>query len=226
MITIGIVGSPAGGKSIVASILAELGGTWINADLIARDVLQLPEVQAELVEHFGRVITSQGGEIDRGKLADQVFGDDDTSRAALKYLESVIHPRTREIIASQLTGELKNDSACGFVILDIPLLFEAKWDVWCDEIICIDAPEFVRQQRADARGWNTSELGRREKVQLPIAEKRRLSTFVVDNDGNLEQLKTCVTDWLSTLQKLLPQTTLMQTTRLSEPDSHTTPPHC
>jgi dephospho-CoA kinase len=77
MIVLGIVGSPAGGKSTVAAYLQELGATWINADQIARGVLEEDEVQQQLIDHFGSDIAASDGRIDRSKLASRVFGDDD-----------------------------------------------------------------------------------------------------------------------------------------------------
>ncbi|MGB1925373.1 MAG: dephospho-CoA kinase, partial [Rubripirellula sp.] len=74
MIIIGIVGSPAGGKSTVAKILSELGATWINADLIARSVLEESEVQERLLDQFGDSIQGSDLKIDRTKLAAAVFG--------------------------------------------------------------------------------------------------------------------------------------------------------
>ncbi len=65
MIVVGLVGTPAGGKSTVAAYLQELGATWINADLIAREVLEEDEVQAQVIGHFGSEITDSGGRIDR-----------------------------------------------------------------------------------------------------------------------------------------------------------------
>lgn len=197
MIVVGIVGSPAGGKSTVAGILAELGGTWVDADKVAREVLQQPDVEAQVIAHFGGEIASDGGRIDRSRLAAKVFGDDDASRAALTYLESVIHPRTRVRITERLREEFERDPFGALVLLDIPLLFEAGWDRWCDEIICVDCPDAIRQARARARGWSDDELGRRERNQWPIAEKKRLSTWVLVNDQDLSVLRSRLQTWLT-----------------------------
>ncbi len=197
MIVLGIVGSPAGGKSTVAGFLAELGGTWVNADLIARDVLETDQVELQLVDHFGPAITGEGGRIDRKRLASRVFGDDDLSRSSLIYLESVIHPRTREIITGRLRQTFVTNPDGSIVILDIPLLFEAGWDRYCDEIVCVRCMEATRRERVRARGWSDEELRRREKNQWPIAEKQRLSTKVIHNDGELGELRKQLTDWHS-----------------------------
>ena len=186
MIVIGIVGSPAGGKSTVARRLQDLGATWINADEIARSVLEQEEVQAELLHHFGSKIAGNDGRIDRSKLAAEVFGDDDSKRRALTYLESLIHPRTRRIISARLIEAHRQ--GCGVAILDVPLLFKSGWDRCCDEIWCVDADRTLRLQRAEARGWHPRELSDREANQLDINEKKRLSNLVIMNNGSLSQL--------------------------------------
>ncbi len=190
MFILGLVGSPASGKSTVARRLEELGAVWINADLVARSVLEEDETQHQLISHFGDQIRGPDGKIDRGKLASLVFGDDDASRAALNYLEGVVHPRTRLLI----TGQLRDCAKQGLTaaILDVPLLFESGWDQSCDEIWCVDADRSIRMQRAIDRGWENDELARRESNQIDIEEKKRLSNFVIINDAALADLHESV----------------------------------
>ena len=200
MIVIGIVGSPAGGKSTVAAHLQGLGATWVNADQVAREVLEREEIQKQLIGHFGTEITTSDGRIDRTQLAQSVFGDDDAHRAALNYLERVIHPPTRAVITQRLIQAA--DQGAVAAILDVPLLFETKWDRCCDEVWCVDACCDRRRQRAAARGWSDGELARREENQLAIAEKRRLSNWVIANDGSLRQLTDTIDQrWSSLLGK-------------------------
>jgi dephospho-CoA kinase len=199
MLILGLIGSPAGGKSTVARYLVGLGATWIDADLIARGVLEEDDVQAQLIGHFGRQITDRQGRIERTKLAARVFGDDDLSRTALKYLEGVIHPRTRRLITGRLR-ELERQGA-GVVILDVPLLLEAGWDRSCDEIWCVDADRFRRLERARPRGWDEHHLNSREANQVDIEEKKRLSNVVIYNNGTLDQLYETVDRHWSSLQQ-------------------------
>lgn len=186
MIVLGIVGSPAGGKSTVAGRLVELGATWINADLIAKGVLERADVQADLKLHYGSVIVDKNGSIDRAKLASLVFGDDDASRRRLEYLESRVHPETKKLITDQLVRcEKRGDPVA---ILDVPLLFESSWDRSCDEIWCVDADEDIRIERVKSRGWTPQQLHEREKNQLDISEKKRLSTHIIVNNGTITEL--------------------------------------
>jgi dephospho-CoA kinase len=186
MFVLGLVGSPAGGKSTVAAYLQGLGATWINADLIAREVLEEDEVQEQVISHFGSEIANSGGRIDRTKLACRVFGDDDGSRAALIYLEGLIHPRTRLIVSARLRALAQQQAVAA--ILDVPLLFESKWDRFCDEVWCVDSERSLRLARASKRGWDDDQLRRREANQIDIEEKKRLSNIVIDNNGTLAEL--------------------------------------
>ena len=200
MFILGIVGSPAGGKSTVAGRLQELGAEWINADLVARGVLEQVDVQQQLIRHFGDQIAGPDGQIDRLKLASVVFGDDDASRGALKYLEGVLHPLTRQRITERLR-ECADSGMVG-VILDVPLLFKSGWDQSCDEIWCVDSDRSIRMERAANRGWDPDELARREANQVSIEEKKRLSNFVILNNGSLDELYKIVDRlWTSFLNR-------------------------
>ncbi len=186
MFILGIIGTPAGGKSTVAARLQELGAAWINADLVARDVLHRPDVTAEVIEYFGKQIATSIGAIDRKRLAGLVFGDDDRSRTRLKYLESVLHPKTRLEITNQLVH--LNRDGVSVTVLDVPLLLETHWDFCCDSIWCVDAPVAERQDRARRRGWPDGELKRREDQQLSIAEKIARSNLLIQNDLTTDHL--------------------------------------
>tara|TARA_R110002049_G_scaffold72490_2_gene187071 strand:- start:64699 stop:65370 length:672 start_codon:yes stop_codon:yes gene_type:complete len=190
MIVLGIIGTPAGGKSTVARMLGDLGAAWIDADKIAREVLEDDAIERQVIEHFGPSITHQDGRINRSLLASAVFGDDEAQRQALRYLESVVHPPTRTEITSQLVRAAKD----GFIVavLDVPLLLESNWDVCCDEIWSVDSPRSDRLKRSQERGWDADELARRESNQLAISEKNRLSTHLIMNDSTLLDLHRIV----------------------------------
>ena len=200
MIVLGIVGTPAGGKSTVAERLVELGATWIDADVIAKEVSERPDVQDDLKQHYGPAIVDKDGKVDRVKLAALVFGDDDASRRRLEYLESRIHPETKKLITYQLLRFEKRGDAVA--ILDVPLLYKSSWDRSCDEIWCVDADEDIRIERARTRGWTPEQLQARENNQLDIAEKKRLSTRFILNNGTLTELnETISTLWSSLIRR-------------------------
>ncbi|WP_197455005.1 dephospho-CoA kinase [Stieleria varia] len=186
MILLGIVGTPAAGKSTVAEYLAWQGAHWINADLIARDCLGLPDVRDGLVQRFGQSIVDADGAVIRSVVASKVFGDAPEQRQALKYLESLVHPIVRRKITESLIWAAENRFPVS--LLDVPLMFESGWDRCCDAIWCIDADRDVRLQRAARRGWDALELDRREASQVSIATKKRLSNRIMSNDATLEAL--------------------------------------
>jgi dephospho-CoA kinase len=193
MMVIGVCGVPAGGKSAVAAILSGLGAVWINADRIAHEVLALTEVTDRIVMRFGGAIVDTDGKIDRPRLAQVVFGDDETARAALRYLESIVHPQTGKLIHRQIADAIGRNAPA--VVLDIPLLFETGWDIWCDQVWFIDTSDETVLASANRRGWTAETLERRKARQLPVDQKRRLSSHIIDNHGTLEQLRSALESW-------------------------------
>lgn len=216
MIVIGIIGAPAGGKSTVARRLRELGATWIHADQLAKRCLDWPSVIERLTTGLGRDLLNQHGQLDRRRLADRVFGDDDASRLGLEYLESVVHPFARHLVLRRL--QRATLCGCRAATLDAPLLLEADWGVLCDAIWCVDAPLELRRAWLRSRGWSTAELQRRESRQLEISEKRRLATHVFENTGSLEQLTRKVDQGWATL--------VAQSQAPADPRLHGPPRHC
>jgi len=186
MIILGIVGTPAGGKSTAAEFIAGLGAEWINADLIARECLSRTEVIEALVSRFGSSVLATDGTIDRGKIADLVFSNDHSNRDRLQFLESLVHPPTRLEINRRIVDAAQAGKRVA--LLDVPLLFESGWDRCCDEIWCVDALRELRLARSQNRGWDAAELDRREASQMPIELKCRLSNHVMRNDATLEAL--------------------------------------
>jgi len=193
MILIGICGQPAGGKSAVSAILQQLGAVWINADRIAHEVLANSVVIDQLVMRFGHAIIDADGKIDRPTLGRIVFGDDEAARTALRYLESVVHPQTHHRMKGEIASAIQKDLPV--VVLDVPLLFESQWDIWCDEVWFIDTPRQRVVDAAKQRGWSVETLDKRISNQVGIDEKRRLSTRIIDNHGSLKQLQAIIGAW-------------------------------
>lgn len=191
LFVLGIVGSIGAGKSTVAASLAEHGATWIDADRIAKSLLDDREVKSSLIGHFGGGITDEDGHLDRSVLASRVFGDDDEKRAGLDYLESLVHPRVRTEI-HRILHHFESTKAPSVALLDVPLLFESGWHYLCDSIWCVDAPRDARIARVKMRNWDAQELLNREANQLDSLTKRRLSNRIIENDSTLDRLHDIV----------------------------------
>ena len=186
MLVLGIVGGIASGKSLVAATLAQLGAEVINADRLGHEVLREPATIAAIRNRWGDEVLAVSGELDRAKIAQRVFGDNETARRERKFLDELTHPqiaaRAREAISHFATrGDVD------VVVLDAALLIEAGWQEYCDRILFVDVPREVRLQRAKARGWSEEEFDAREASQMPLNEKRSYADTVIDNSGSPQE---------------------------------------
>ncbi len=171
-------------------MLQQHGARWLNADEIGHQVLQEPATIQTLVRRFGRAILSEDGEIDRRKLGGLVFGDDESAKSGLKYLESITHPEIRRRMLAALAAAAAENVPV--VVLDVPLLFESRWNEQCDEVWFIDTPRATILAAAGLRGWTPEMLDKRISRQISVADKRRMSTHVLSNQGTLDQLQAVV----------------------------------
>jgi dephospho-CoA kinase len=190
MRTIGLIGGVASGKSEVAHLFVSHGATILDADRVGHEVLREPEVVAQLAERWGSSILDAQGQIIRSAVAAIVFAPQ--GEVDQQFLNQVTHPRIAAKLSEQLA--LLRAQHCPAAILDAALLLEAGWDYLCDDVVFVDAPSELRQVRARTRGWDDAEIARREQRQLPLVEKRRRATIVLDNGGSREDLATHVVE--------------------------------
>lgn len=191
-LVIGLVGGIAAGKSKVASLFSAHGIEHVDADLHAKAVSEAPEVLAEVASILGPEFV-RDGQLDRARLGEHVFRDPE----AKARLEAIVHPRVRQRIVTALDRARAEGRS---TLLDVPLLFEAGLYEQCDTIVFVAASDEVRKERARTRGWDEDELPRRERNQLPLAEKRARSQHVIDNDGELAETERAVADLLRQLE--------------------------
>ncbi len=185
---VGILGGIASGKSTVIGLIAErTNGLIINADQLAHQVLEQPQVIASLVNQFGADIVAADKTVDRKRLGSLVFGDTDICRQNKIFLEQLIHPKVRSKIEAAITVS-QNDDPKRLILLDIPLLLESGWKDRCDELLFIDTLWTIRQENAARRGWSEEELAKRERTQMSIESKRAAATVVILNHGTLLEL--------------------------------------
>jgi len=182
---IGLVGGIASGKSCVSQLFRDLGAEVINADQLAHQVMQDSAVIQLLVQRWGEIVIDDKQQLDRSAIAKVVFAETKSGQAELDWLESQLHPRIRSMIEPKL-DRWRSDPKVSAAVLDAPVLIKAGWHLLCDELVFVEASLPIRLQRARKRGWADGELQRREKLQTPLSEKRRLSTFVIQNDGDSE----------------------------------------
>lgn len=178
ILIIGITGSIACGKSLVSNYLQEKGYTIIDADKIGHMALENDEVKKQLVNKFGKSILKDN-EINRVTLGKLVFENNEN----LKELNNIIHPQIRKNISEQIQVH-KNEK---LVFVDVPLLFEAKFDDLVEKIVVVSLDEKIQLERLMNRNsLSKEEALQRIKSQIPIREKEKLGDYVVDNSFTQE----------------------------------------
>ena len=180
---IALTGGMGTGKSHVRAVFAALGVPTIDADTLARDVVAhgTPGFDA-VVAKFGRGILNADGDLDRRALAALVFAD----TARRRELETILHPAIKGAI-DQWFASL-NPDAQPFAIADIPLLYEVGLDKEYDEVIVTSCAPQTQVRRIMARDdLDAGEVQRRLDAQMPLADKVKRATYVVDTNGSLVQ---------------------------------------
>jgi len=178
ILIIGITGSIACGKSLVSNYLQEKGYTIIDADKIGHMALENDEVKKQLVNKFGKSILKDN-EVNRVTLGKLVFENNEN----LKELNNIIHPQIRKNISEQIQVH-KNEK---LVFVDVPLLFEAKFDDLVEKIIVVSLDEKIQLERLMNRNsLSKEEALQRIKSQIPVREKEKLGDYVVDNSFTQE----------------------------------------
>ena len=190
---VGVIGGIGAGKSTIARLLVELGAEVVDADALAHEVLETPEVKGSLVSWLGEEVLGEDGKVDRKKVAQRVF----TSPEEIKKLETLVHPRVRKRIEERILEHSKRNKEAkesGLLILDVPLLDGSPLRKHCSGMLFVDSQPGTRRKRVEARGWEPGELERRERLQTSLDEKKRLSDWVVDNSGTLEETQRQLKD--------------------------------
>ncbi|HKA50395.1 MAG TPA: dephospho-CoA kinase [Candidatus Dormibacteraeota bacterium] len=188
MRVVGLTGGIATGKSTVSAMLRRLGATVIDADEATRAV-QAPATEGlrRLAQEFGPTIVTADGELDRARLAEIAFNDPDARRR----LNAIVHPLVREWMARRQQEAAERGDQ--IVVLDIPLLFESRGAGAFEDVLLVYAPEDLQIRRlVELRGMTTEQARARVAAQMPIEEKRKLATHVIENTGTMPQLQAQV----------------------------------
>jgi dephospho-CoA kinase len=181
---IGLSGAIASGKSEALAALGRLGAATLSTDAVAHELLDEPATLERLVERWGPEVGPEG-RVDRERVAAIVFNDP----AELRWMESVVHPLVGErVVAWRSELGAGHDLA----VVEVPLLFEAGMESFFDATLVVVAGDERRAEWAKARG--TGEVDGRSGRQLAESEKAARATFVVANDGTLDDLEAALRD--------------------------------
>lgn len=182
-VVIGLTGSIATGKSTIANMLKELNIAVIDADLIAREVVEVDEpAYLEIVGEFGEVILYENKELDRKALGNIVFKDEEKR----KKLNNIIHPAIRKEMLAQRDNLIKEGPEA--IIMDIPLLFESGLEDYVEKILVAYITEETQLERLIARDKSTEEEAlSRIKSQISIEDKKKKADAIIDNNGTREE---------------------------------------
>jgi dephospho-coA kinase len=185
---VGLTGGIGTGKSTVSRKLRERGYPVIDLDVISREVIEYPEVIDELVRNFGNEIlenqnnTSGKKSISRNKLRQTVFKEE----KKVSVLNSIMHPPIVEEMRRQIE-ELRKSYKTVFV--EVQLLFEAKLEKEFDIIVLVYADKKTQLERVLKRdGRSEGEVQQIINAQMDMTEKRRMSNYIIENNGNSEML--------------------------------------
>ena len=179
MLALGVTGDVGAGKSTLTRFWREMGASVLDADEIVRGLWKRPDVIGEAVSRWGRGVTDNAGNILPGEIASRAF----SSAEDYAWLCGLLHPLVR------VDMERISASFEGWVVAEIPLLFEGGVPNWIDATVYLAAPEEKRRERNSPRGWGIGEIIRRESFLLPSEEKKRRADLVLENDGTLENLR-------------------------------------
>lgn len=192
---LGLTGGIACGKSTVVAYVKSLGYPIIDADVIAREVVEPQEEGlAALIAHFGPAILQPDGQLDRAALGALVFGNPQR----LAEMNAILGPIIRNRLITEITRARKTDDA--LVVVDIPLLYEAQYETYMDQVAVVFVDEQTQLHRLMARNQFTkAEAKARIKSQGSLAEKCQRADHVIDNTGTKEATYRQIDQLLSQL---------------------------
>ena len=188
MITVGLTGGIATGKSLVSQLLEEHGAFVINADLIAHDLYNPGTIGFNsLISHFGDTILDLNGTIDRKKLASIVF----TRKHEMDNLNTIMHPLIYDEI-KRIMSDLSNEKH-PIVVVEAAVLIEAGWQDLFDQIWVVSSDvETVISRLNASNGLSREESLKRIDSQMPSKDRNKYADIVIENNGNKEILSSTI----------------------------------
>lgn len=190
---IGLTGGIACGKSTVSSMLVQHGAMLVDADRIAREVVE-PGMPAllHIVERWGPGLLLPDGSLHRKKLGEIVFGNPE----ALKQLQEITHPPIRATMREQM-AEYERQHPDRLVVVDVPLLYESGLQSMFEQVMVVYIPRSLQLDRLMLRdGLSYEQAEQRLRAQMDIERKKQLADIVIDNQGTIEQTRDQVEAFL------------------------------
>ena len=189
---VGLTGGISSGKSTVSSYLKQLKIPVIDADEVARKVVELNSQGArEIRKTFGSDVFEEDGSLNRQKLGALIFSNAENRQK----LDDLLQPLIKIMILDEIEEYRQKGET--MIVLDLPLLFEKHYEKLCEEIIVVYVPRELQLERLMKRNQYTKqEALSRIDCQLSIEEKRKRATVLLDNQGTVQQLYQQVEQWL------------------------------
>ncbi|MEI5639348.1 MULTISPECIES: dephospho-CoA kinase [unclassified Pseudoalteromonas] len=177
---LGLTGGIGAGKTAVSDYLAQQGIVIVDADVVAREVVEPGSEALEAIKaEFGEQVIQADGGLNRAKLRQLIFADDNKKR----WLNNLLHPRIRESLLSQL-----QQANSEYVVLSAPLLFENGLEKYCDATLLVDVPVAVQISRTSSRdGVDKTQVESIIAAQMSREEKQQKADYILNNDRELTQ---------------------------------------
>ena len=191
---VALTGGLGAGKSTALAALERLGAVVISSDAVVHELYGSGTVLDAVIARFGDQV-APNRVVDRAALASRVFADEDDR----VWLEQLLWPLVRRRVADWRELNSRREPAPRALVVEVPLLFESGGEKLYDATITVIADEQLREARAQARGHQA--VAEREARQLSQSEKAALSTFVVANDGSVEELEHKLSSILAILDR-------------------------
>jgi dephospho-CoA kinase len=177
---VGLTGGLATGKSTVSDMLRALGCVVLDADVLAREVVEPGQpALATIAREFGADALRPDGTLDRKRLGAIVFADPERRRR----LETITHPAIRDRYLARL-AELAAQGFDGVVVWDAPVMIESGGDKGVDRLVVVVTDAATQRERALARDGDRADVERKIASQMPLADKAALADYVIDNSGD------------------------------------------
>jgi dephospho-CoA kinase len=184
VLRVGLTGGIASGKSLVATMLGEFGAALVDADEVARQVVEPGEpALAAIVEAFGSAVLTSAGELDRRRLRTEIFADD----ASRRRLEALLHPAIRErMLREMAAAAARIGDQPGYIVAVVPLLVETGFEAHVDRVLLVDCPQKLQLERLTRRDEMSAAAAQAMiAAQASAAERRAAADDIIDNSHSI-----------------------------------------